>query len=271
MRVFLLHIILLLFITACKNKTVSKPIWINNTTLLSIPADSLIFKAKEKNWKASLQCFTQPISSQLHYTDSGFVIQVVNKEGIIEGPAQLILNYGRQYFYYDVMLVNKQIISTKKDYRSPKTVNPDSSLQQQRIIHQIDKNRNIVSGDGNYFKEEIITLSPKDGTYRAIENEPLSAYYVQAGSCVSINVKSSYNKERELFSVTAGPLKDKFNNTVADGTLVAFIYSDGTQTHRMEASLLDGVATVFIPSSGKKNSLYAKVNETISNTINLTP
>lgn len=271
MRSFFFYIILYFSLAACNNNAIEKPTWLNESSTLEIPDGSLQFSSTYKNWNATLQCFTQSIPLLLIYKNSGFVIQVLNKEGVIEGPAKLILHHGNQYFYYDVMLVNNQIIGIKKDYRSPKTVNPDSSLQQQRILHEIDKNRNIILADGSYFKEEIITLSPKAGTYRAIANEPLSAYYVQAGSCVNIKIKSTYNKEKEKFTVTTEPMKDKYNNKVADGTLVTFIYSDGEQTNRMEASLLDGVATVFIPSSKIKYSLYAKVNETISNTITLMP
>ena len=242
--------------------------------MLSIPADSLIFKAKGKNWKASILSFTQPVPLIINYTESGFILSQKTNYGMIEGPAQLVISNGKHHFYYPVNLLNKEwSVTTNKDYRSPKTVNPDSSLNQQRIIHTIDHWRNLLYTKQKlqYFFEEEITLSPKAGSFRAIANEPLTAYYVQAGSCVSINVKSTYNKEKEMFTVTAGPLKDKYNNTVADGTLVAFIYHDGEQTHRMEAVLLDGVANVFIPSTNKKYSLHAKVNETISNTISLTP
>lgn len=271
MRTFLLHIILWLLVTACNNKAVEKPVWLNETATIQMPDVLLQFSSADKKWNATLQSFTQPIPLQLNYHDSGFIIQLLNYEGVTEGKAQLILTNGKQYFYYDVLLVNEQISSTKKDYRSPKTVNPDSSLQQQRILHQIDVNRNIISINSKFFNEEEIILSPKAGTFRAIANEPLSAYYVQAGSCVNIHVKSTYNKEKEIFIVTAGPLKDKYNNTVADGTLVAFMYSDDEQTYRMEAALLDGVATVFIPASKRNYSLFAKVNETISNKITLTP
>jgi hypothetical protein len=271
MRNLFLHIILLFSLAACKNKAIEKPVWLNESATVQMPDAILQFSSTEKKWKATLQSFTQPIPLQLNYHDSGFVIRLLNQEGVTEGKAQIILDNSKQYFYYDVLLVNKQTSSTKKDYRSPKTVNPDSSLQQQRILHQIDANRNIISINNNYFFEEEITLSPKAGSFRAIANEPMTAYYVQAGSCVSIIVKSTYNKEKEMFTVTTGPLKDKYNNTVADGTLVAFIYHDGEQTHRMEAVLLDGVANVFIPSTNKKYLLYAKVNETISNTISLTP
>jgi hypothetical protein len=261
-------------LAACNNKAVEKPAWINSTSLLSIPADSLIFKAKERNWEAGILSFTQPIPLKISYTDSGFILTQKTKYGAIEGPAQIVVSNGKRHFYYPVNLLNKEwSVITDKDYRSPKTVNPDSGLKQQRIIHTVDHWRNLLYTKQKltYFLEQEITLSPKAGTYRAIANEPLTAYYVQPGSCIRINIKSVYNKEKELFTVTAGPLTDKYNNIVADGTLVSFIYSDSAQTWRMEAALLDGMATVYIPAAGKKYRLQAKVNETISNTITLMP
>jgi len=273
MRKLFFYIILVFSLAACKKPPVEKPVWLNNTTILSIPADSLIFKAKGKNWEAAILSFTQPVPLLINYTDSGFILSQKTNDGITEGPAQIVISNGKHHFYFAVNLLNKEwSVITNKDYRSPKTVNPDSGLNQQRIMHTIDHWRNLLYTKQKlqYFFEEEVTLSPKAGTFRAIANEPLTACYVQAGSCVSIIVKSTYNKEKDMFMVTAGPLKDKYNNTVADGTLVAFIYHDGEQTHRMEAVLLDGVADVCIPSTNKKYSLYVKVNETISNKIILT-
>lgn len=271
MRHIFIHTTLLLLLTACNNKTAIKPVLLNKTATVQMPDDVLHFSSVDKNWNATLQSFIQPIPVKIYYHDTGFDIQLINNEGVTEGRAQIILNNDSQFFYYDVILVNKHNNRTEKDYRSPKTINPDSSLQQQRIIHQIDGNRNIVSKDRNFFKEEIITLSPSSGTFYAIANESLSAYYVQAGSCVSIHLKYTYNKEKKIFTVTADSLKDKYNNNVADGTVVAFVYSNGIQTFRREAALLNGSASVFIPTSKNKYTLFAKVNETNSNSINLIP
>jgi len=244
---------------------------VNASATVQLPGALLQFKSSGTNWKARLQSFTQPIPLKTEYLDSGFVINIQNEQGVTEGPAQIILSNGNQHFYFPVLLRNRQTTAAPKDYRSPKTVNPDSSLQQQSIRHQVDASRNILISGNQYFKEEEITLAPKAGTSRAMANVPLSAYYVQPGSCVAISVKSQYSKENNLFTVTAGPLKDKYNNKVADGTLVAFIYGDNEQTWRMEAALLDGEATVFIPAANKKYSLHVKVNETVSGTILLTP
>jgi hypothetical protein len=266
----LLQLILLITLVNCQKRAVEKPVWLNKSIVVQVPQSILQFKTDDKEWKATLQSFVQPIPLQISYHHAGFSVQLQNKEGILTGPAKIILNKGDQYFYYDIFLANKQILVTKKDYRSPKTVNPDSSLQQQSIVFQIDRYRNIMGNHNSFFKEEMINLSPKANTYRAIANKPLTAYYVQPGSCRGIYIKSKYNKEKKQFVVTAGPLKDKYNNTVADGTLVAFIYNDKVNTWRMEATLLDGLATVLIPAKDDIE-LFAQINEIISNTILLKP
>jgi hypothetical protein len=195
--------------------------------------------------------------------------------GITEGPAQLCVYIEEDYFFYPVYLLNTNAGTViHKEFRSPKTVNPDSSLKQQRIIYNIDKYRNILykQNTSKYFNEAQITLAPKAGVYRAVKEEALSSYYMQPGSCTAIPIASVYKNEKACYCVTAGPLKDKYNNTVADGTLVAFVYTDQQQTYRMEASLLGGFVTVIIPAQQNKTyKLKAFVNETVSKQINLVP
>lgn len=274
MRKQFFYIALLLLLNAC-NKAVEKPVWLNKQAIISYPDVQMRFKSKTINWSARLVSFIQPIALSIKYNSDGFTVLNENKNGIIEGPAQICLSSGNEHFYYPVNVQNKEWSAvTHKDYRSPKTVNPDSSLNQQRMEHDINLYRNLVYTEkkSQYFFEEDIILAPKAGNYRAISNEPLSAYYVQPGSCVTIPIKAIYNKQQDLYEVTAGPLKDRYDNTVADGTLLAFIYTDNKATSRMETALLHGYATVFIPAEKQKSfSLTAKVNETSSATIQLTP
>jgi len=275
MRKWFLHIILLVLVVACKNKAVEKPVWVNKTDILSFPNDSLVFKAAGENWTATLQSFTQPIPIKINFANNGFILLPQNNYGITEGTAQLILSSGSQQFYYDLNLRNNSFGSiTDKDFRSPKTVNPDSSMAQHRMLHAIDEWRNILKApqQPQPFYEDIIQLNPIAGTFRAQPDIALSSFYVQPGTATSIELKSDYLKEENAFVVIAGPLKDKHNNTVANGTTVAFIYNDDEQTYRMEAALLNGFATVKIPS--EKNKAYrltAKVNETVSKQIQLLP
>lgn len=275
MRKWLTNIIIMLFMAGCNNKAVDKPKWVNNADSISFPSDSLVFKAKGRNWKASLQSFTQPVPLTIKYTDDGFILSAQNYYGITGGTAQLIVINGSKNFYYDLNLRNSSFgIISEKDYRSPKTVNPDSSLVQQRILHRIDEWRNILHRleDPDFFYEDILQLHPIAGTYHAQKDKALSSFYVQPGSAVSIEVKANYIKEEHVYVVTAGPLKDKYNNMAANGTMVAFTYNDEEQTYRMEAALLNGFAEIKIPV--EKNKLYqltAKVNETTSKPIQLLP
>lgn len=272
MRTVVLHIIFIVLITACQSKKVNRPLFLNASGIISLPAEKILFTSAHKNWQASLLSFTQPIPLEIKYNSDGFALTLKNKFGIAEGPAQLVLYNDDEYFYYHIHLLNTQSGYIRdKDYRSPKTVNPDSSLLQQRIVHSIDQWRNIIrtSSSSDYFNEEWLTLSPVAGTFRAQKEEPVSAFYVQPGSAVAVPVQAEFNKDEHVFVVTAGPLKDKHNNTVANGTVVTFLYNDGAMNYRMEATVINGVAMIKIPSLNKTYTLRAKVNETVSPTIQL--
>lgn len=275
MRKRFVYIILLLSIAACKNKAVEKPLWVNNTGIVAFPNESLVFQAKGNSWKASLLSFTQPVPLTIKFINDGFILSPQNKYGLTEGAAQLILSSGSQHFYYDLNLHNNSFGSiTAKDYRSPKTANPDSSLAQHRILHTIDEWRNILNAPQQLkpFYEDIIQLNPIAGTYRAQKDKALSSFYIQPGSATVIQLKSAYLKEENVYVVTAGLLKDKHNNTVANGTMVAFIYGDDESTYRMETALLNGFASVKIPAEKyKQYRVTAKVNETVSAPIQLLP
>ena len=274
MRKIFFYIALFILLNAC-NKRVSKPSWVNERPTIYYPDINLVFKSKTINWSATLISFIQPIPLGIKYSAEGFTVINQNDKGVIEGPAQICLSSGTENFYYPVYLENKDSSKvSSKEYCSPKTVNPDSSLQQQRILHNINEYRNLVYLDKKqgYFFEEDVLLSPKARSYRAIAAEPLSAYYIQPGSCVDVPVKAEYDDSKKMYEVTAGPLKDKYGNTSANGTSVAFIYTDDVSTNRMEAALLNGFTTVWIPAVNQTGlSLKAKVNETISKTIRLKP
>jgi hypothetical protein len=275
MRNYLAYILLLISSAGCQSRATNYPVWLNKKEIVKLPADTLLFQAAGKHWNATIRSFIQPIQLNIVYSGTGFYLVSKNGFGITEGPAQLILNNGKQDFQYDLALQNSSAGNISlKDYRSPKTMNPDSSLAQHRMIHFVDEWRN-TSGIGESskpFSESIIHIDPSAGTYRAQPDNPLSAYYVQAGSCTHIEVQSSYKQSLNTFEVSAGPLKDKYNNKVADGTMVVFIYNDGIQTYRMEAALLNGFAKISIPAEKNRTyTLTAKVNETVSKPITLMP
>lgn len=158
MRIQICNIFFILIVASCTNKVVEKPIWVNKADTVQIQESPLVFKAKTKNWQGLLQSFVQPIPLQLIHTDTGFLLKPLSKKGFIEGPSTIILKNEEQFFYYDMVISNKEVVKVMEDYRSPKTVNPDSSLEQQSIVHIIDANRNIVVEDERYFKEKYTGL-----------------------------------------------------------------------------------------------------------------
>ncbi len=259
----------------CSKPSTPKPVWVNMADSLIFSDAMLTFKTVGKKWNATIISFVQPLPLSVIYNDTGFTAKPEKPDGIIEGPAQICLTTEGEIFYYPVYLINKKGIPViDKDYRSPKTVNPDSSLMQQRMIHSIDSFRNLVylSGKSEYFFEEEIALAPKAGTYRAIQKESLTSFYMQPGSAVTIPFNAIYDKKQSRYTVTAGPLKDRYNNTVADGTRVNFMYSLGDETYRTEVSLLKGFAELMIEADPfTKIELQAIINNTSSKQINLTP
>lgn len=275
MRLFILYTVGCILLAACQNPQVQKPEWVNAVDTLSIPAENMVFRAQGKNWEAVLLTFSQPVPLEVAYTDSGLVITQANKSGITEGPAHLVLKYRDQSFIYPVLVLNKNRGAiSKKDYRSPKTVNPDSSQAQQSLLHAIDPWCNLVRTPNHpqYFKEFMLGLTPKAGTFRAIQNEALTAFYVQPGSCTSIPLQAQYYKEEHVYKVMAGPLQDAWGNTVANGTLVKFMYKGLHTTWQMESVLQNGYASVRIPAGkGELLSLVAAVQQTQSSTIILKP
>lgn len=272
MRSLFYYIGLFICMAACTGSQLEKPLFLNPSTIVSVPSEKFLFRSTHKNWQASLQSFTQPVPLKLEPTDQGFALSLQHQYGIAEGPAHIVLTYEEQQFLYEVNLHNNSFgLVSEADYRSPKTVNPDSSLEQHRMLHTIDQWRNLLykHNTGSYFKEDIIALSPVAATYRAQKEKPISAFYVQPGSAVAIPVRAVFDSKAQVFSVTAGPLQDKHQNTVANGTMVAFLYNDGRQDYRMEAALLNGSTTVRIPATARKMWLQAVVHTTRSSTIQL--
>ncbi|MBC7722853.1 MAG: hypothetical protein H7068_12570 [Pedobacter sp.] len=244
---------------------------------LFVPNNELVFLTDHQQWSASLLTPTQPIALAIKISGKHCITtNLLYAAGVTEGPAEICLSSGNSFFYYPVYLLNKKIDSViHKDYRSPKTVNPDSSLHHQRMLHSFDVYRNIMllpNKNNKFFFEDNIYLPPKTAIFRADKKFALSSFYVQPGSCTIIAVKALYNKQQQIFSVTAGPLKDKYDNAVADGTLVAFVYTNQQATYRMETSVLNGFANVNIPTeAGEQYQLWAKINETVSKVITLIP
>jgi hypothetical protein len=271
MKCILTYIICLL-IFSCKQKEIKKPIWVNNSKSVYTSADTFIFITNGKKWEANLVSFIQPLPITSKFSNDSLFIQLNPSKGVVEGLAQLCLQNGKATHVYHFYLQNESKSITKlKDYRSPKTVNPDSGLLQHRIKHVIDENRNIVSGEnGSLFFEDKLQFSPIVKTYRAIANEPLTAHYVQAGSATSIPIVALYNENLKQYEIKVGVIYDANQNIIADGTNITFEYSNASTKGIANATTLNGIAKILLPFT--KNSGYnlvAKIHQTKSVTIKL--
>jgi len=251
------------------------PIWIDPVDTLLLNHQNLHFKTENLDWKAFLRTEIQPISIPWTYSHGILSLSLKDISGIVEGPADFSFIYKDKSYDYSFYLKNPSGIKLiHRDYRSPKDLNPDSNLEQQKIVHQIDIYRNLkeLPNKDSLFEETWIQLKPKVATYRAIANLPLSSFYVQAGSAVNIPVQSKYNPIKEGYDIQIGPLKDRIGNLVSDGTLLSLDYGDGLFSYHLETTILEGYAHAFIFAKRKnKFTLQVKVNETASEIIRLNP
>lgn len=263
--------ILILFFFACTQKKVTAPEWLNQANMITIPSDTLFFSSAVKNqWKASLLSFVQPIQLEVMPSSEGFMIYLKEKTGITEGPAQLLLQHEDVSFFYPIQFQNASPgLVTEKDYRSPKTVNPDSSLHQHRMLYTTTQWRNLqqLSKSTQYFAENILDLTTKTGSYPAQENNPVSTFYVQPGSVKNIYLFASYQSWNNCYTVETGQLKDAYNNIIANGTNVVFSYWNKNIVYKMEALTVDGKASIRIPASEESYSIAATIGQYSSPTI----
>lgn len=260
---------------ACAKKEYQPPLPSRSLDTLSIPLPPLYFTADGREWIANLQAFVQPIPLEISYSETGFQLEQIHRAGVLEGPAKLHLQSGDHHFTYEVYLKNADKSKVNVvDYRSPKTVNPDSILQHQKILLAKDEWMNIVpveEGNG-YFLEEELSTPAQSGVYYAQKAKPISAYYVQPGSCVAIPLRATYLKNENLYEIEAGPLKDQYGNNIADGSLLVFHYSDGQMVYRREVASYGGQARTLIKADSLKHfSLYAKIDGVISSSLFLKP
>ncbi|NND07789.1 MAG: hypothetical protein HKN87_15540 [Saprospiraceae bacterium] len=266
---------LMMILSSCSNDAAERPLPTSEITRLSIPLENISFQASGREWEAVLFTFIQPLSLEVIYTNSGFYVSQKDDLGVVEGPGRICLKSGNSHFYYEVLLDNRDVgVTTAKDYRSPKTVNVDSSLSHQRIAFILDEWSNVVDPGGSlhFFEEQEIILTSRVGVYRTKVKTPLSAYYIQPGSCTSVPLHYEFRPKANIYKVMAGPLQDQYGNMVGEGTMVAFVYDDGQYTNQMEVMSQNGYATIEVSSSGSTvYSLFAKVNETFSSTIQLQP
>jgi hypothetical protein len=273
MKKYIIYIVTAFLATGCGKQAVEKAVWLNPADTLCIQGLQLRFSTEKKEWKAVLYSGVQPLVLQTSFNNHLLTLTASEDAAVIEGAAQICLENDSQFFYYPLYLKNKPgMQQLYKEFRSPKTLNPDSSLRQQRIVYNRDVQGNLLAVPGKpaYFFEEDKILPPLVAVERAVKDDALSAFYVQPGSCKAVPLRVTYRREEKNFYVTAGPLKDQHGNTVADGTMVSFCYSNGSGTARMESTLLNGMASVCIPAAENEGSrLVAVVNNIISQPVQL--
>lgn len=263
--------IFLLFFFACTKKKIAAPVWLHQNSIITIPTDTLFFSSPVKDkWKASILSFVQPVQLEVKHNAEGFIVYLKEKTGITEGPAHLVLQNEKSSFYFPIQLRNSSPgLITEKDYHSPKTVNPDSALHQHRMLYTTDQWRNLkpLHRSTQFFSENITELTPQIGTYTAQKNNPVTAFYVQAGSVQKIQLRASYQVSDNSYTVVTGLLKDVYHNTVANGTNVVFSYWNKTMVYKMESLTIDGKASAKIPALADAYYITATIGQYSSPTI----
>lgn len=265
-----------LAILSCSDQKIDPPVLQNSSNIFYIDTDTFFLVTPHKEWDLALYSFTHPIPLKKIITDQGIKATPEVNHGIIEGPAQLIATFKNEVYAYNFNLKNKAITTPELiDYRSPKTVNTDSSLQHQSIRMRIDQHRNLLNFEGSedIFREQIHYLGTKVKSERAIADESITAYYVNPGTPVSIPLKSVYDKNTNSYKVETGILIDKYNNLIADGTAIYFKYSINGRQYTLSSTTLKGRAGIFIKNEGDLSGIkiYASVHHVVSQSINIVP
>ncbi|WP_339864823.1 hypothetical protein [uncultured Algoriphagus sp.] len=237
-----------LFAFGCVEKAVEKPVWLNTKSTLKVNQDTLVFEAEAQDWKASLSTAVQLIYPEIVKTDGKILVIIRPVKGIIEGNAFLTLKSGTSQFVYPISLKNQEEASQLADLRSPKTLTTDSSMVQQQILYSSDPSGNLtlVNQDA-YFVEKNIELLPKTGTFKSITGTARSSFYVDAGTVREIPLSYSKDSHNQEITIQAGPLVDRFDNKIANGTLILFHFQKDQQHKKVEAVVQDSFAILSLP------------------------
>jgi len=244
------------------------PHWPLSSNELLFPARGITFDWNpQEKYQAILYSFSQPIELPASIRNGKLEIDLTQVTGITEGPAELLL-LGHRSYYFPLEIKNKKPdhFNTKTFY-SPRAFDPDSSLIQQRLFVNIDPYRNLYPFTStDYFKEINYVVSSKAGTYCPEENNPISCYYVNPGTCTSIPVK--INKESDsLLQVEAGPLVDRYNNLIANGTLAQFILTEDNYISIGEVLVQKGYARMqYTKRDGSNRKVVIKIGDRSSKT-----
>jgi hypothetical protein len=271
----IIFIFSLALLFSCNKKAV-EVIWINEKTEVeSQEVFVLVSDSVNKVKQCLLYTTAQPIILNFKSNGDTLLVQLPNDAHFINGNAHLALVFEDDLFVSAPFIFKhgSELTSELKDYRSPKTVITDSSLNQQSIIYTIDEHRNLLSQEGDkYVVEEWNTLSPKAATYRADKDAPESSYYVLAGSVATIQLQLVSQEVNKPIVFKTNILKDKYGNVVDDGTKAVFTIKTDGATSRIETAVLDGMLYLNLPVIYTTSfDITAAINNTNSNTLNITP
>ncbi|MEN2281457.1 hypothetical protein AAGF08_04905 [Algoriphagus sp. SE2] len=261
-----LQIALSLALLGCQKGQVKKPIILNPQSEIVVNQDSLLFEVEGVNWTAWVNTPVQVIYPQLTRINNQITLRINPSEGVIEGQAFLTLQRDENQFIYPISLKNQEAKGQLQDLRSPKTVNTDSSMIQQQVLYAFDHSGNLSElEEGVFFKENYLELFPNAGTFQGLTSTAVSSFYVDPGTVKEIPLTYSLNKYNQTVEIKAGPLKDRYNNSVSNGTLAIFFLEKGKEQKRIETVVQDSYCQLTMPLSEVENgSLKVKIAQVYS-------
>lgn len=283
--------ILCLFIGAgCRSRPVAEaPLLLHFPGILHAGRpDSVVVKVQGagEEWKFVLLTQRQPILLKPEFHQGAGVIPLQFPFDFYQGPAVLCCMHGERRYFYSLLLVDDRVAGRpviQKEYRSPKTVNPDSSLAQQRICFDLDTSRNILPYARRYpgmptpyFYSDTVWLPPVARTLVVQPPANISAVYVQPGTVGDIALRGAFSVSDRGFSLWTENLQDRFGNAIADGTMVDFVFypeggpDDDNGMHQVESPAVRGAAAAFIPGEGvRRLRVYVRIGTIRSKVIRI--
>ena len=255
----------------CGENTMEKPLWLNPKSTLLVSQDTLVFETKVQDWKASVSTAVQMIYPELLQTEEKLLVIIRPEKGVIEGSAFLTLESGTYQFVYPITLKNQKGKSQIADLRSPKTLTADSSMVQQQILYSYDSFGNLTQVEQDvYFVERNVEMLPKTGTFKSEAASPRSSFYVDAGTVKEIPISYSKDSYNQQITIKAGPLVDRFENKIANGTQILFYFQKEKQHKKIEAVVLDAFAVLTLPlDEAEGRTLVAQIAQIYSQPLTL--
>ena len=261
--------LILLFIS-CTDKFISKPILLNDHFDLSPLNDTIILKTIAKEWDVNLYGLYQPIPVNTVYKEG--ILKVIPQNGYLvpSSTIHLLLSFKNNYYIYEFQYINNYQDEFIRTFRSPKTMNPDSSLIQYIQKHTVTELRNIIISDSTkeYFKEYEHSLPSIAGIYNDKHSTPISSYYIQPGSPTELILYISIDSTRKSYSIETNYLTDHYGNEIANGTLISYFIDSGASKKIIERQIMNGCSTLLLPGeSFQPFRIYSIIGLTISNAI----